>query len=71
MRKRSVFLSQLNKPQLEGVADILADAGQVFLALAAGAFFAGVDKVRIDLLLSGLIMMFGCWIIAIKIRKNI
>lgn len=71
MKKRSVFLDQLTKPQLEGVADIFADAGQVFLALVAGAFFAGVDNFRLDLLLSGLLLMLICWVVAIKIRRHI
>lgn len=51
------------------VAAIFSESGQVFLASIVGAFFAGFDKTRPDLLLSALAVMIICWIIAIKLKE--
>jgi len=63
--------SQLNRSQLELVSDIFANAGQVFLGLLLAAFFSGFDKSRLDLLLSSLVMMFGCWIYGVYLRRKL
>jgi hypothetical protein len=60
--------NRLTRVQLDGVSVIFADSGQVFLASIVGAFFAGFDRARPDLLLSALVLMCLCWVIAIKLK---
>lgn len=69
MKRKSQKSRRLTRIQLEGVSVIFADSGQVFLASIVGAFFAGIDKTRPDLLLSALAVMIICWIVAIKLKE--
>lgn len=57
----------LSEDRLRIVSVIVADAGQVFLASIVIPFFTGIDKVGFPVLLSGLILTFGCWMLSIAI----
>lgn len=57
----------LDKDRLKTMSAIVADAGQVFLASTVIPFFTGIDKVGFPVLLSGLILTFGCWMLSIII----
>lgn len=60
----------LDKVRLKAISAIVADAGQVFLASAVIPFFTGIDKIGFPVLLSGLILTFGCWILSVAIVRE-
>lgn len=51
----------LDKNQLKALSEIASDAGQVFLGSCVIPFLIGFDKTRLEVLLSGLVLTFGCW----------
>ena len=57
----------LDKDQLKAISGIIADAGQVFFASIVIPFFTGIDKVGFPVLLSGLTLTFGCWVLSVAI----
>lgn len=64
----------LDDEQLKALSQITADAGQVFLALTVVPFVFGIDKAYPSVLLSGIVLTFGCWALSLLLvsrkRRN-
>lgn len=58
----------LNEEQLDGLASMVADAGQVFLASLVVPFFLHVDGTQSIMLLSGLVLTLGCYLFSLYLR---
>ena len=68
---RKISFSNLSDSQLEGLANIFADAGQVFLAALIVPFFLALDEPNWSMLLSGVTVILACWLMALFIRRSL
>ncbi len=68
---RKISFPELSDLQLEGLANIFADAGQVFLAAMVILFFLTLDEANWGMLLSGLTATLGCWLMSLFIRRSL
>ena len=60
----------LDDDQLKALSQLTADAGQVFLALTVVPFVFGIDKKHPSVLLSGIVLTFGCWIFSLLLVRR-
>lgn len=61
---------KLDKDQFKVLSSIMADIGQVTLASSVVPFVFGFDKIPPTVLLSGLIITLGCWVMSIIFAKR-
>lgn len=64
------MIIKLDNDQFKALSNIMADIGQVTLGSAVVPFIFGFDKTEPAVLLSGLIITFGFWILSIIFAKR-
>lgn len=60
----------LDDDQLKALSQITADAGQVFLALTVIPFIFALDNMNPSVLLSGIVLTFGCWTLSLLLVRR-
>lgn len=63
-------MTKLDDDQFKALSNIMADIGQVTLGSSVVPFIFGFDKTKPTVLLSGLIITFGFWILSIVFAKR-
>lgn len=64
------MIKRLDNDQLKALSNILADIGQVVFGFSVVPIIFDFDNVKSTVLLSGLIITFGCWFLSIKFAKR-
>lgn len=64
------MIKRLDSNQFKALSNIMADIGQVSLGSSVVPFLFGFDKTEPTVLLSGLVITFGFWILSIIFAKR-
>lgn len=64
------MIVKLDNDQFKALSNIMADIGQVALGSSVVPFIFGFDKTEPTVLLSGLVITFGFWILSIIFAKR-
>lgn len=64
------MITKLDNDQFKALSNIIADIGQVSLGSSVAPFLFRFDKVEATVLLSGLVITFGFWILSIIFAKR-
>ena len=67
---RQKMIIRLDNDQLKALSNIMADIGQVALGSSVVPFLSGVDKANPTVVLSGLVITFGFWVLSIIFAKR-
>lgn len=62
--------SRFDDDQLKALSNIMADIGQVIFGLTVVPILVDFDNAKPIVLLSGLFITFGCWILSIIFARK-